>query len=275
MKKILVYINLAFFALSLVLMLSGAGWVLTWLKLPSDAGMWLSQPWSLLTYMFLHYDVWHLLFNMALLWWVGDVFLMAFSVRHLAGLYLLGGFVGGALFVLFGTLFPGHTSLFVTGASASVLALSVAAAMRMPELRLRMLLFGEASLKYVVLVLVVLTVIMAGGNMGMQVTHIGGALAGWLFVKGLDKGRDYTSWINRTIDFFVTGWKGKSFSGWKPRMRMKVKYSNTGRNADYEYNARKKEREEEIDRILDKIKEKGYGGLTAEEKKKLFDASKK
>ena len=54
---------------------------------------------------------------------------------------------------------------------------------------------------------------------------------------------------------------------------MKVNYGN--RAQDYEYNARKRANEEEIDHILDKLKKSGYDSLTTEEKKRLFDASKR
>ena len=54
---------------------------------------------------------------------------------------------------------------------------------------------------------------------------------------------------------------------------MKVYYSD--KQKDYDFNARKKERTEEIDRILDKLRKSGYGSLTDAEKKSLFDASKK
>ena len=54
---------------------------------------------------------------------------------------------------------------------------------------------------------------------------------------------------------------------------MKVHYGN--RTQDYDYNAQKKRQSDEIDRILEKLKKSGYESLTAEEKKKLFEASNK
>ena len=66
------------------------------------------------------------------------------------------------------------------------------------------------------------------------------------------------------------GWKVKRAPK-KPKM--KVNYG--GRASDYEYNARKKEQDDEVDRILDKLKKSGYSSLTTEEKKRLFDASKR
>jgi hypothetical protein len=54
-----------------------------------------------------------------------------------------------------------------------------------------------------------------------------------------------------------------------------MKVERGGKNADYDYNAQKKRQSEEIDRILDKLKKSGYASLTTEEKKRLFDASKR
>ena len=109
---------------------------------------------------------------------------------------------------------------------------------------------------------------MTSDNAGGHIAHLGGALAGWWFAAGLQSGHDATKWINLVCDWFAgLGRPGKR----KPKM--KVHYG--GRQADYEYNARKKEREAEIDRILDKLRKSGYNSLTDDEKKSLFDASKK
>ena len=93
-------------------------------------------------------------------------------------------------------------------------------------------------------------------------------MAGWWFAAGLQKGHDATKWINKVLDFFSGSWKSSSR---KPKM--KVHYSD--KQKDYDFNARKKERTEEIDRILDKLRKSGYNSLTDAEKKSLFDASKK
>ena len=106
-------------------------------------------------------------------------------------------------------------------------------------------------------------------NAGGHIAHLGGALAGLWFAAGLSKGTDITSWINKLLDTIV------SLFSPKPRKpKMKVHYG-TNRQKDYDYNARKKAQSEEIDRILDKLKKSGYESLTTDEKKSLFDASKR
>ena len=94
-------------------------------------------------------------------------------------------------------------------------------------------------------------------------------MAGVWFAASLSKGSDLTSWINKCLDTLV------SIVSFKPRKpKMKVHYG-TGKQKDYDYNARKKAQSDEIDRILDKLKKSGYESLTTEEKKSLFDASKR
>lgn len=277
----LIYINVGVFVIttfvSVFLMLfglDGTSW-LNILELPAWLKLLASQPWSLFTYMFLHAGVLHLLFNMLWLYWFGQLFLMLFSARHMRGLYVLGGLCGGLLYLLAYNVFPYFTPYiygsFLLGASASVLAIVVATAVRQPEYRVNFMFIGSVRLKYVALFMVVTDMLfITSGNGGGHIAHLGGALAGWWFAAGLQKGRDVTKWINQVFDWFSGGFKFNR-SPKKPKM----KAERGGRASDYDYNARKKQQSEEIDRILDKLKKSGYASLTTEEKKRLFDASKK
>lgn len=130
---------------------------------------------------------------------------------------------------------------------------------------------GDVRLKYVALAVVVLDLLfVTSGNAGGHIAHLGGALAGWWFASSLQKGPDLTKWINNFID-----WLSGGFKIHKTSKKPKMKVSKGGKAQDYDYNARKKQQSEEIDRILEKLKKSGYGSLTTEEKKSLFDASKK
>ena len=88
----------------------------------------------------------------------------------------------------------------------------------------------------------------------------------------MNKGKDITSWVNKALDAIAALFSAKT---WKRKPKMKVHYGNNTRQNDYDYNARKKAQSDEIDRILDKLKKSGYESLTTEEKKSLFDASKR
>ena len=275
----LIYINAGVFVVTtlvsvflMLFKLGGVSWM-DFLQLPAYIPRFLSQPWSLVTYMFLHAGALHLLFNMLWLYWFGLLFLSFFSARHFRGVYILGGLCGGLLFMLALNVFPYFTpyiySSVLLGASASVLAIVVATAVREPEYRVNFMFIGAVRLKYVALFMVVTDLLfVTSGNGGGHIAHLGGALAGWWFAASLRKGRDVTKWINDVFDWISGGFK---FSAKKPKMKAR----KGGRTADYDYNAQKKRQSEEIDRILDKLKKSGYTSLTDEEKKRLFDASKR
>ena len=276
-----IYINVGIFVVttlvSVFLLLfnwNASSW-LNFLELPAWIPQFLVQPWSLFTYMFLHVGALHLLFNMLWLYWFGQLFLSFFSARHYRGLYLLGGLCGGLLYLLAFNVFPYFEAYvhgsYLLGASASVLAIVVATAVRQPEYRVNFMFVGAVRLKYVALFMVVTDLLfVTSGNGGGHIAHLGGALAGWWFAASLQKGHDMTRWINQVIDWFSRGFRFKT----SPK-KSKMKVERGGRTADYDYNSRKKQQSEEIDRILDKLKKSGYSSLTTEEKKRLFDASKR
>lgn len=229
--------------------------------------------------MFMHAGILHILFNMLWLYWFGSLFLHFFSAKHLRGLYVLGGICGGLLYMVAYNVFPLFSSQIagstLVGASASVLAIVAATAYREPNYRVQLFLFGAIRLKYLALVVIGIDVIsITSSNAGGHIAHLGGALAGLWFAASLSKGIDLTSWINWFLDGFMSLFQKKT---WKRKPKMKVHYggSATGHEKDYDYNARKKAQSEEVDRILEKLKKSGYDSLTTEEKKSLFDASKR
>ena len=274
----LIYINAGIFLvvalvnLFLVLFKMDSGHWMNYLMFPASFMQFITQPWTLITYMFMHAGILHILFNMLWLYWFGRLFLNFFSAKHLRGLYLLGGIAGAALYMVAYNLFPYFEdavySSYLLGASASVLAIVVATAVREPNYPVQFMFIGTVRLKYVALFMVVLDLLfITADNAGGHLAHLGGALAGWWFASGLVKGHDLTKWINVALDFCSGRWKPVP-----KKPKMKVHYGD--KQKDYEFNARKKERSDEIDRILDKLRKSGYGSLTEEEKKSLFDASK-
>ncbi len=276
----LLYINTGIFLFSALLVIlltlfkrSGEG-ILHYFELPALWSRFLLQPWSILTYMFMHQGILHLLFNMLWLYWFGNLFLQFFSARHLRGLYLLGGFCGGIFYMVCYHIFPYFEEVlyysYLLGASAAVLAIVAATAYQAPNYPLRLLFLGNIQLKYIALFVVVTDLLLlTSQNAGGHLSHLGGALGGWLFVVALKRGTDLTQWINKAIDLISFPFS----SSRKTKPKMKVYYNKNAR--DYDYNARKRSESEDVDRILDKLKKSGYDSLTTEEKKRLFDASKK
>ena len=247
--------------------------VASYLSLPSSFDRLIYQPWSLVTYMFMHGGIFHILFNMLWLYWFGRLFLNFYSSKHLRGLYVLGGLCGGLLYMVSYNVFPyfenSREIATLVGASASVLAIVVATAVREPDYPVRFMLIGTVRLKYVALFMVLSDLLfMSAGNAGGHIAHLGGAAAGFWFSVGLSEGNDPTKWINDVMDFFSGRLKMP-----KRKPRMNVHYG--GRQQQYDYNARKKADEDEINRILEKLRKSGYGSLSENEKKKLFDASRR
>lgn len=250
-----------------------------WFQLPASVHRFVDQPWSLITYMFMHADFLHILFNMLWLYWFGGLFLQFFSTKHLRGLYLFGGICGGLLYMLAYNVFPlfRPTVFFsmLLGASASILAIVAAAAYREPNYPIRLLFIGTVRLKYLALVVVLIDLLfVVSDNAGGHIAHLGGALSGLWFAATLRRGTDITAWINKIIDALLALFESKTWRR-KPKMKVHRGGGQTMREKDYDFNARKKAQSDEIDRILEKLKKSGYESLTTEEKKSLFDASKR
>lgn len=272
----LIYINVGLFILirlaSVLFMLFNVQGVpfLQYLQLPASPELLLFRPWTLFTYMFTHFDFLHILFNMIWLYWFGGLFLNFFSERQLGGLYILGGLAGAVLFVLAYNIFPYFQNVvsfsYLMGASASVMAIVFAVSFYRKDLEINLFLIGRIKLIYLAIFTLVIDLLaMTSDNAGGHIAHIGGALFGMWFASRIRNGKDLTAPMNRLIDWFVN--LGKR----KPKMRVTYKRSET----DYEYNARKHQESVDLDTILDKLKRSGYESLSAEEKKRLFDASKK
>ena len=275
--KKLIFINIAVFILIrllgiLLLLFNLQNFpILLYLQLPASPTALLSRPWTLFTYMFTHFEFLHILFNMLWLYWFGELFLQVFNERQLGGLYVLGGLAGALLFVVSYNLFPYFQKVasfsFLMGASASVMAIVFAISFYRKEIEIHLLLLGRIKLIYLALFTFVIDLLaMTSDNAGGHIAHIGGALFGIWFASRYAQGKDLTAPINRLIDKLVNLGKRKP--------KMSVTYGGRS-NKDWEYNARKQQQAANIDAILDKLKRSGYGSLSADEKKQLFDASKK
>jgi len=243
--------------------------LLPYIGVSSNPGVVIVRIWTLFTYMFVHYEILHILFNMLLLYWFGRIFLIYFTPKHLVALYILGG-LAGALFyiIIFNTIpfFIRQGDFPMVGASASVMAVIFAAAFYNKNMEIGLLFIGRVKIIYIALIFFALDFIALGrgSNLGGHIAHIGGAALGYFFAVRYLKGKDITKGINKVIDKMVDLFKLKP--------KMKVTH-NSRHETDHDYNKRKHNEAEEIDRILDKIKQSGYSSLSDEEKKRLFDAS--
>jgi len=272
----LIYINIAFFILITIVAVIGfllnnpdvSDTTLNLLSVPSSFKLLLVRPWTLITYMFVHKDIWHILFNMLWLYWFGRIFLEYLDQRKLVAVYLLGGMSGALVYILSFNIFPAFSGVVAEsvaiGASASVMAIVIAIAAYVPDYTVQLFVLGRIKIKYMALAIFVFTSIMDFSvNSGGKLAHIGGAFFGYFYTLNLRQGRDIGKSFNKIIDFFVTIFK--------PRQKLKVTYKKT--TTEYEYNKTKVEHQSRINIILDKISKGGYDSLTKEEKETLFKES--
>ncbi len=239
---------------------------------PTNGDMLLSRPWTLLTYMFIHFDFFHILFNMIMLYVGGRLFSEFLGKERLSGTYILGGLSGALFFILAYNIFPvfdqARFNAVAIGASASVLAIFIAIATYMPNYNLPLILFGNIRLKYLALIFIVIDLLsIPSSNAGGHLAHLGGALWGFIYIILLKKGNDPGK--------FVSIWIKALGSVFKPRPKMRVEYRAGRPVTDDEYNRRRAENQKRMDQILDKISKHGYDSLTSEEKEILFRMSNK
>jgi len=273
----LIFINVAVFVvlqtINILLLLFNQhfSWATDFLAAPANFFFLLQKPWSVLTYMFLHEGLFHILFNMFALYWFGQLFLMYFSQKQLVALYIIGGIMGYVFFAGAYNLFPYFQTAIdnsvILGASGSIMAIILAVATKLPNMEMRMLFVGNVKLKYIAAFVVLTSFFgITSNNAGGEIAHLGGALTGYFFIVSLRQGKDITAWLNKGID--------RIYDLLKPR-KLKVKKNENyagHKMSDAEYNQNKANRMKEIDRILDKIKVSGYDSLSADEKKRLFES---
>ena len=281
----LIYLNLGLFLavqiVRIVLFLSNAYVLfpefLNYLAVPANLEVFARRPWTVVTYMFLHVDFIHILFNLLWLYWFGTIFIQELGLKKLLSTYLLGGLAGGILYVIFYNLFPVFDEVrdvsIALGASASVMAVVVATATYQPERKMQLILIGQVKIIYIALIMFILTsMVDFSVNTGGKIAHIGGALSGFLFAYYFKRGKDLTKGFDRIMDSIATWFKpGKE--------KLKVTYKRSAGQKppadDIQYKQKKAEEQKEIDQILDKISKAGYDSLTSREKELLFKMSNK
>lgn len=251
-----------------ILMLAGGTFpdvtilVLEWLGAPASPFALPGRFWTLITYNFVHFNFIHLLFNLLWFYWMGLLFTEYLSGRRLVWVYLMGGISGYLVYLLAFNIFPGLSpmaeSARLIGASASVMAVVSAIAFYLPNYTLHLLFLGRIKLIWLAIGLFVLDFLMiSSNNPGGHLAHMGGFLFGYIYI---------TLFRHNLLPRF------DSASWFRPKP--KVTYRSTTIKTDEKYNEEKKQRQAEIDRILDKIKDSGYQSLTEREKEILFRASK-
>ncbi|MEQ9186970.1 MAG: rhomboid family intramembrane serine protease [Cryomorphaceae bacterium] len=255
-----------------------------WIGLPALLDEAITVPWTFFTYMFSHGSLWHLIFNMYLLFWFGRIFGSMMGEKRLIGLYFLSGLAGGLLyFLVFNALFLAGEpvgGMILIGASASIMGIVIAGGARFPDYVVNLFLLGPVQLKYVALVIFILSTLLDFNvNMGGKIAHIGGAAMGYFYVRGLNNGQDHAmafmQWIEKTLSIFNQKPKLRVVPDDRQNSSRSASSSKDARNAKKASSEKSTEVQAKTDAILDKISKSGYENLTKEEKDFLFKLSNK
>lgn len=226
-------------------------------SLPSSPSLLIQRPWTLVTYFFLHIEIFHLVFNMLFLYWFGIIIQDFIGNKRLVQLFFYGGIAGALAFLLVlntVTFFIAQGPSFLNGASAGVFAVVVAAATIRPDYQVRLLLLGDVKIKYISAFYILWSFIeTTGSNAGGNIAHLGGAIVGFIFAK----------------NFLAAS---------RPQAIFEIKIKEFAQVINQKIQPRKELEtvpEDELNAILDKISQSGYESLSDYEQKRLFKASQK
>lgn len=246
----------------------------SYVGLSNDLGDLLLKPWTIISYSFFHASFFHILFNMLMLNFSGKLFVTFFTQKQLLSLYILGGILGGVVYIvsyLFLPLLANQHALLV-GASASVMAILVATTTYQPDMNIRLALIGNVKLWHIAIVLLALDFIQLPlENTGGHLAHLGGALFGFIYIKALQGGTDLGRGLSIVLDWFANLFSPKKATPFK-KVHRNPKPSGTSKTISRIVT--KDKTQQQIDEILDKISQSGYDSLTANEKEFLFKAGK-
>lgn len=240
----------------------------------SDFQVMITRPWSIITHMFAHVRFGHFLFNMIVLYFMGQLFVSSYGGKKMVNLYILGGLSGYLLFVLAFNLLPAFQtrhSAYVLGASAAIMAITVAIATLQPNRKVY--LFGAIKMELMwlaaILVLLDLASVRSGINSGGHIGHLGGAAYGFFYARQLKKGKNPGNRLGRLLEKLPSLFT-------KKKMKPVMGGTRTGRSkSDEQFNFEKNQLQKKTDEILDKISRSGYDSLTKSEKEFLFKNSQK
>ncbi|MCT4697944.1 rhomboid family intramembrane serine protease [Tenacibaculum haliotis] len=266
----LIYVNLAVFLLVFItntfgfLFQSNNNLLVEWFSLPANFDDFLSKPWTIITYGFLHTSFLHILLNLIALFYIGHLFKQYFTSKQLLNFYLLGTLFGGIIFIASYNFFPALQRIadnsVLLGASAGISAIFIGIATYIPNYELKFPLIGFVKLWVLACIWIAIDVIqIPAGNAGGHLAHIGGALFGFLYVVRAS---------NKELEILKP--LKKFFK--KKEKPLKTVYKSNKKTSKNTF--KKSENQKEIDLILDKISKSGYDTLTKSEKDFLFKEGK-
>lgn len=268
------------------------------------------QVYQLITYMFMHGGFEHIIFNMFALWMFGCVVERVWGAKKFLFYYIACG-VGAGLFqelaqfvqfyLMASEQLPGFgigdvwvvarnsasvlNAWTTVGASGAIYGILLAFGMIFPEERIFIFpLPVPIKAKYFVIgyaAIELFSAMMTTGDGVAHVAHLGGMVFGFFMIRYWRKqvdgyhGSSAKDAFDRMRDMLGGRRNRQKFTFTRNDSYQSRDNSYQSHQQDWDYNARKRASQEEIDRILDKIRKSGYDSLTKEEKQTLFDQSKK
>lgn len=248
--------------------------VLHWLTLPASLSTFIVRPWTLLTHMFVHDNVWHLISNMLWLWAFGFILRDIAGNKKLVPVFLYGALAGAVAYMaaynLIPALKPAVNNAMALGASAGVMAVALTATILAPDYRIFPMINGGIPLWVITAIYVIIDLAtIPYNNPGGHIAHLAGGGMGVLFVVMLRKGYDWSTWPNQFFD-----WVNNLFNPDKPKKGKSIKTQTFYKSSVPPYKKTLHLSQQKIDELLDKIHQKGYHSLSEEERELLKRASK-
>lgn len=249
--------------------------VLSWFVVSADPSTLLSRPWTLFTYMFTHDSVWHMISNMLWLWAFGYILQDLTGNKHVAPIYLYGGWLGAFMFLVTVNIFPVLQQQIAVmapmiGGGAAIMAVAVATTTIAPNFRIFPMLNGGIPLWILTLIFVLVDyALIASVGAGVAVGHLAGGFIGIMYAKAIQRGADWGEWMHQISHWFLHMFDPKESKAGKQAIKQKLHY----KAGPEPFKKTTHVTQQRVDELLDKINTKGYHSLTDEEKDFLKRAS--
>lgn len=244
---------------------------LRYFNLPANLSQFMNQPWSIITYSFLHGGIFHLLFNMLVLYYVGKMFVVYIGRKKFLSVYFMGVLAGGIAFIGTYNLFPVFSDLIgiseLIGASAGVMAVLIFMCGYVPKMKINFFFFNipfyVLGIGLVVFDFLTIPLNNAGGN----IAHLGGAVLGFYSVYQYKLGKSFGNGFEKLLDSLINSF---NFSSNKSRFKVN-RNQNYKKKKSRKKSKQSQESQKKIEKILKKISQSGYQSLSQDEKEFLFN----
>lgn len=241
--------------------------------MPASPDQLVSKPWTVLTHMFVHDNIWKVFANMLWLWCFGYILTSLTGNRKIVPIFIYGGLAGALAFFLAYQFVPSLQSqlpsaLFM-GTSPAVMAVAIATTMISPKYKIFPMIGGGIPLWALTALFVIIDLATISiSDTANLVAHLGGALMGLVFISFLRMGYDWSEWMSNFFD-----WVNNLFNPDKPKKGQSVREELYYKSTTQPFKKTPNVTQQRIDEILDKINQKGYQFLSEEEKDLLRRAA--